>query len=192
MAYQKNYGDKNFELGAFGLWTALYPGRDRSTGQADHYTDLGLDASFQYFAPNKDVFTLNGRYVHEGRRWSASQPLGLVLNPTGELNDLHLDASYYWRDKIGFSFGGFDTWGSSDPVLYAANRTFRPDSSGLVFQLDATPFGNGSPLGDRFNTRFGVQYFVYGAFNGASRNFDGANSNASNNDTVRVFAWVYY
>ncbi len=193
IAYQKNFGDKNFEVGAFGLWASLYPGRDQSVGVADHYSDTGLDASFQYFPPNKDVITVNGRYTHESQRLDASQALGLSQNRTDALNDIRLDASYYWRNQIGGTVGAFNTWGSADTLLYADNRTSKPDSSGFIFQLDGTPFGaGGSPLGPRFNMRVGVQYTLYTRFDGAGPNFDGSGRNASDNNTFRVFTWLAY
>jgi hypothetical protein len=109
------------------------------------------------------------------------------------LNDFRVDASYYWRNKFVLTVEGFDTWGSSDPVLYSANTNPAPDTSGYMIQLDATPWGNGkSPLGPRFNVRVGVQYFGYLSYNGSVSNFDGAGTSASDNNTVRVFTWIAY
>ena len=49
---------------------------------------------------------------------------------------------------IGGSVQLFDTWGSGDALLYADNSNFKPDSSGITFQIDATPWGTDiSPLG---------------------------------------------
>ena len=193
LAYQKNDGDHNFEVGAFLLHANLFPGRDQTTGLADHYTDLGLDASFQRFAANKSVFTLNGRYTHEAQNLDASQALGAAANVGNTLQDVRVDASYYWHNIIGASVGAFDTWGSRDELLYVANRTLRPDSTGLNFQIDATPFGAaGSPLGPRFNMRVGVQYTAYLRFDGAGSDYDGLGHNASDNNTFRVFTWVAY
>ena len=193
IAYQKNLGDQNFEFGAFGMAANLYPGGDQSAGVTDHYDDLGLDGSYQYFAANKDVFTVNARYTYERQRLDASQALGLADNSRNTLNDVRVNASYYWRGQIGATIGAFDTTGSADPGLYPDNRTNKPDSSGVMLQLDGTPFGNaGSPLGPRFNVRVGVQYTAFATFDGASRNFDGAGHNASDNNTLRVFTWVAY
>ena len=83
--------------------------------------------------------------------------------------------------------------GSRDDLLYGANRTLPPDSSGLTLQLDGTPFGGGnSPLGKRFNMRVGVQYTNYFAFDGSGRNYDGLGRNAADNNTLRVFTWIAY
>lgn len=188
VAYQKNYGDHNFELGAFGMDTHIHPGRVDSGGSTDHYTDLGVDGSFQLSGARKDVFTINGRYSYERQRLDGSRALG-----QGNLQDLRVDASYYWRNQIGVTLGGFNTWGSGDDLLYAANRTLRPDSSGLSLQIDGTPFGaGGSPLGPRFNMRVGIQFIDYLRFNGAAADYDGLSHNAGDNNAVRVFTWVAY
>lgn len=193
IAYQKNYGDRNFEVGAFGMAANIYPGHDQNIGLTDHYDDLGLDASDQLFAAKKYVITLNGRYTYERQRLNASQALGLATNVNDTLQDLRFDASYYWHNKIGLTVGAFDTWGSQDSLLYGANSTLRPDSSGAILQLDGTPWGDGgSPLGPRFNMRVGVQYTAYFRFDGAVRNIDGLGRSASDNNTLRVFTWIAY
>ncbi len=193
IAYQNNMGEQNFEVGAFGMQADLNPGRDTTTGLADRYTDIGLDGSYQYYASNKDVFTINARFTYEREKLAASQALGMVTNDHNDLKDLRVDASYYWRNKIGATLGAFDTTGSSDPLLYAANRTLKPDSAGVSLQLDGTPFGGGgSPLGARFNVRVGVQYIAYLEYDGAGRNFDGLGHNAGDNNTLRVFTWIAY
>ncbi|MGI8840046.1 MAG: hypothetical protein ACR2F8_04570 [Caulobacteraceae bacterium] len=193
VAYQKNYGDRNFELGAFAMAANIYPGHDQSVELTDHYDDVGLDGSYQLFAKNKDVLTLNGRYTYERQRLYASEALGLSSNVGDRLEDLRFDISYYFRDKIGLTVGAFDTWGSRDDLLYAANSTARPDSSGATFQIDGTPWGDGgSPLGPRFNMRVGVQYTAYLRFNGAGQNYDGFGRAASDNNTLRVFTWLAY
>lgn len=193
VAYQKNFGDRNFELGAFFMHANLFPGRDDTTGFTDHYTDLGLDASYQLFAANKSVVTINGRYTHEAQRLDASQALGLATSADNSLQDVRADASYYWRNVIGATVGAFNTWGSRDALLYGANRTLQPDSTGLNFQIDGTPFGaGGSPLGPRFNVRVGVQYTAYLRFDGAASNYDGLGHNASDNNTLRAFTWIAY
>jgi len=133
--------------------------------------------------------------VHERQSLAATCALAggdqTCVNNT--LNDVHVDASYYWRDKIGLTVGAFDTTGSANAILYAGNRTLRPDSTGVLLQLDATPWGAGnSPLGKRFNTRVGIQYTAYSQFNGAASNWDGMGSNASDNNTLRLFIWAAY
>ncbi len=180
------------EVGAFGLRADIHPARDRSAGTTDRYSDWGLDASYQLDRRNGDVFSLNGRYLHEDQRLSASCVLAEADGCDARLTDLRADASYYWGGKFGVTFAVFDTTGSSNPFLYPDSRTFSPDSSGVELQVDHTFFGKTSPLGPRFNLRVGVQYTAYAKFDGARKNYDGAGTNASDNDTLRVFTWLAY
>lgn len=193
IAWQKNLGEQNFEVGGFLLDAHIFPGLDRTTGHTDHYTDLGLDASYQYFGGKRNVITLNARYTHERQNLQASQALGLAAYNGQTLQDLRADASFYWHDTIGLTVQAFDTWGSGDALLYAGNANPRPNSSGVLLQLDGTPFGaGGSPLGPRFNMRVGIQYTDYFSFDGAGRNYDGFGRNAADNNIFRLFTWIAY
>ena len=201
VALQEPVGMGVLQVGAFGMRTNIYPGRDRSTGFSDRFTDLGLDASYQTTLRKDDVFTLNARYLHEQQSMDATCALAAIGAGVSSLpgcagnslTDLRADASYYWRDKIGATVAVFDTFGPANAFLYPDNRTFKPDSTGVTFQLDGTPFGGDkSPFGPRFNMRVGVQYTLYTRFNGAGTNYDGAGSNASGANTLRVFTWIAY
>jgi hypothetical protein len=202
VAFQTDLAGGTAEAGAFALKAALWPGRDRSSGLTDRYSDIGVDAS--WIKPlGSDTLTLNGRYTHEKQSLNATCAIGMAdesIDPgplsacaDDTLNEVRADGSYYWHDAIGATISAFDISGSSNPIIYADNRTFRPNSSGLMFQLDGTPFGrSGSPLGPRFNMRVGVQYTVYTRFDGAHSNYDGTGRNASDNNTLRVFTWVAF
>lgn len=201
-AFQTDAGGGTFEVGAFALKAALYPGRDRSSGFTDRFTDVGVDASWIKDLKS-DTLTLNARYTHEKRALNATCALGISDGsiepmPLSEcaddtLNEVRGDISYYWRNTIGFTVSPFSISGSKNPVIYADNRTFHPNSSGVLFQVDGTPFGRGkSPLGPRFNMRVGAQYTIYSKFNGAHDDFDGTGRNASDNNTLRIFTWVAF
>lgn len=192
-AYQKSLGNQNFEIGAFGFAPRLYPGGDKSTGKSDLYVDIGLDASYQFTGDGKNIYALNGRYTHESQRLSASTISGGAANLKNTLNDARVDATYYWHNLIGGTLQVFNTWGSTDANLYADNRTLKPDSTGIALQIDATPFANHpSMLGTRFNIRTGAQYVIYTRFDGAAKDYDSTNRNASDNNTLRVFLWSAY
>ncbi|WP_309605563.1 hypothetical protein [Phenylobacterium sp.] len=194
-AFQTDLQGGTLELGVFGMRTEINPGRDRSTGATDRYTDLGVDASFIRTLESGDVVTVNGRYIRERQELRASCILsgGSGACADTRLNDLRADASYYWRNKIGATVAVFDTFGPANPVIYPGAPNFKPDSSGVTFQLDGTPFGDGtSPFGPRANIRVGLQYTLYTSFDGARSNYDGAGANASNNNTARAFLWIAY
>ncbi len=193
IAYQKTIGEHTVQIGAFGIQSSLYPGLDRSTGTTDRYSDLGLDASEYWGRANGDVFTVNARYTHERQDLRASYIRGASANSKNTLDDMRLDAAYYWRNKLGGTVQLFNETGTADLGLYAANRTGRPTNSGVSFQIDGTPFGGDkSPFGPRFNMRLGVQYTLYSQFDGAASNYDGAGGKASDNNTLRVFTWFAY
>jgi hypothetical protein len=183
------------QIGGFGMGVSIHPGLDRSTGLVDNYTDLGMDASYQIAFKNNDVFSLNGRLLHEQQSLKATCVLaGSTVQACASnfLTDFRADASYYWRDKIGLTVAGFETIGSTNPVLYSSNRTFQPDSQGVMVQIDGTPFGGGDQPHRRINLRVGLQYTAYGLFNGAHHNFDGSGRQASQNNSLRVFTWLAF
>jgi hypothetical protein len=188
VAYQKDFGEQNFEVGAFGFFPSLNPSGDTTTGKTDSYRDFGIDGTYQYMGDGANIYTLNARYTHESQSLDASALLGAAANRSNRLDDFRFDASYYWHNTIGGTVQWFNTWGSADALLYAGNSTFKPDSSGFTFQVDGTPFGEDPPLG-RFGMRVGLQYTIFTKFNGATRNYDGTGRNASDNDTLRLFAW---
>jgi hypothetical protein len=194
-AVQKPLGGGTFEVGGVGLWADIHPGRDRTTGLTDHYSDLGLDASWQKALARGDVVSLNAHYLHEQQRLAASCSLAGAPGPACERNNLdetRLDGSWYWKNKVGLTLGVFDVSGSANPVLLAANRTFRPDSSGFLLQLDGTPFGAAPEPARRLNLRVGLQYAHYGRFDGARHDIDGTGRNAGDNDTLRIFSWFAF
>lgn len=193
-AWQRTLGTGTLEVGAFGLRVDIHPGRDRSTGRTDRFTDVGLDASYLRTLHSGDIVTVNGRYLHEDQALNATCALAAAGDACvhNALTDLSADASYYWRNKYGATLGVFDTFGSANPVVYAGDRTFKPDSAGVTVQLDATPFGGDAQPARRLNVRVGVQYTLYTRFNGARTNFDGSGANASDNNTFRVFTWFAF
>ncbi len=108
-----------------------------------------------------------------------------------DLNEWRVAVRYNWHNKVGFTVSPFSISGSRNFNLYGGNG--RPDSNGIMGQIDFTPWGAGnSPLGPRFNARFGVQYTVYGKFNGMRHNYDLAGANAADNNALRLFTWIAF
>jgi hypothetical protein len=175
----------------FGFFPSLDPGGDFSTGKTDSYSDFGLDGSYQFIGDGENIYAVNFRYTHESQSLAASALLDAAANLHNSLDDIRFDVSYYWHNTLGGSVQFFNTNGSSDELLYADSRTFSPDSTGVTFQIDATPWGSGdAPLGGRLALRVGLQYTMYARFNGAGSNYDGTGRNASDNNTLRIFTWL--
>ena len=194
VAYQTALGGGTAHIGAVVMDASIHPGLDRTTGLRDRFTDVGLDGSYIRTLSKGDVVTFNARYLHERQSLEASCALagGDASCAHNRLNDVRADASYYWRNKIGATVQVFDTTGNANPFLYAGNRTFRPDSTGVMFQLDATPFGDRPQPARRANLRVGLQYTLFTRFNGAQNNFDGAGAQASDNNSLRIFTWLAF
>lgn len=200
IAVQHDVGGGTLEAGVFGMQTDIYPGLDRSLGLTDDYTDIEVDASYIKALASGDTVAVNARYLHEQQNlnYTCATSIGSGYDcPTGNsLTDIRADVSYYWRNKIGGTLQVFNTTGSANPYVYQygnGNLNPKPDSTGVMLQVDGTPFGNGnSPFGARFNMRVGLQYTFYTQFNGAGSNYDGAGGKASDNNTLRVFTWIAY
>ena len=88
------------------------------------------------------------------------------------LNEWRAAVRYTWHDRLGFTLSPFSITGSRNFNVFDGSGS--PNSNGLMGQIDYTfwPASN-RPLGPRFNVRVGLQYTLYGKFNGRHRNFDG-------------------
>lgn len=194
IAYQHPFAGGTAHIGVFAMDSRIHPGLDRETGLTDHYTDVGFDGSYYRPLRNGGVVTFNFRYLHEGQSLGATCALagGDESCRHNHLDDVRADVSYYWRNRVGGTIQLFDTSGTANPFLYAESRTFSPDSTGLMFQIDATPFGGRPQPRRRVNMRVGLQYILYTRFNGAGENFDGLGAKASDNNAVRVFTWFAF
>lgn len=196
IAFQTDLAGGTFEVGGNLLNAAIFPGRDHSSGFTDRYTDWGIDSS--WLKPlGSDSLTANLRFEHEKGNLRASCSLALIGDGSDagcaryQLNEWRAAVRYTWHDKIGFTVSPFGITGSRNFNLYGGNG--RPDSNGVMGQIDFTPWGAGnSPLGPRVNARLGIQYTIYGKFNGRRHNFDGEGANASDNNALRLFTWIAF
>lgn len=197
VAYQTDLAGGTFEVGGNVLKAAIFPGRDRTSGFTDRYTDWGLDASWLKTLGDSDSVTANVRFEHENANLRASCALGEIGDGTDidcgryHLNEWRAAVRYTWHEKVGFTLSPFGITGSRNFNVFEGNG--RPNSNGIMGQIDFTPWGAGnSPLGPRFNARVGVQYTLYGKFNGRRHNFDDEGANASDNNALRLFTWVAF
>lgn len=197
IAYQNDLAGGTFEVGANLLKAAIFPGRDKSSGLTDRYTDWGLDSSWQKTFGKSDALSANIRFEHERGNLRASCALALIGDGSDvgcaqyHLNEWRAAIRYTWHGKVGFTVSPFSIAGSRNFNLYGGNGL--PDSNGVMGQLDFTPWGAGkSPLGPRFNARMGLQYTLYGKFNGRRHNFDLAGANAADNNALRLFTWIAF
>jgi hypothetical protein len=206
VAVEPHWGRNWFEFGAFGIfekvrtWAGVDSNGDgtgnmlpQTLQQADKYTDVAFDTQYQYQGDNYWL-TLRGTYIHEIQKLDGTfnNPAGAgSTNPTNTLNTLRAYASLaYGNDnRIVLTGQYFDTWGSSDPLLYASlnscvlTANCSPNSNGYVAEIDYIPFiTSTAPLWPWANVRLGLQYTYY-------NKFDGTSENAHDNNTLFLFAW---
>jgi hypothetical protein len=197
VAVEPHWGNHWLEFGAFGMSARVHPwtfSMDPTSGfynnetfpQTDRFTDVAFDSQYQYQGPNYWI-TLRGAYIHEDQTLDASFANGLSANPTNVLNTLKMSASLaYGNDnRVVLTGHYFDTWGTSDPLLYEALASgFSPNSNGFIAEIAYIPFINSAaPVWPWANARIGLQYTYY-------NKFDGTTLNAHDNNSLFLYAWI--
>lgn len=183
-AWQHGSRRQYFEVGTYGMSARLYP--RGVEGVTDRYSDIGLDAQYERRVgaarrarPGEQGGTeghvaAHASWTGEWQRLDASLAAGRSANLRNTLRDLRLDASYYAPERVGFTVAYFSVTGSVDDSLYAGYGARRPDSDGVIGELDYLPW---------LNTRFALQYVAYNRFNG---------SRTGDNNTLYLLAWLVF
>ncbi|GAC1652400.1 MAG: hypothetical protein NVS9B15_12930 [Acidobacteriaceae bacterium] len=184
-AWQQNWGSNDLEVGTYGIYMNSFPGA--STGPEDRFVDTALD--FQYERPfAANLLDVHGTFIHEKSDLGATLAAGGTASKSIHLNTLKLDTTYHWTSKYSATGAVFSTAGHSDPLLYApaaltGSNNGSPNSTGYIAQVAYWPVQN---------IDISVNYTGYTKFNGASKNYDGANRNASDNNTVYFALWINF
>jgi hypothetical protein len=191
VALQHQLGDTYVMVGTYGMAGEIYP--TGVTGPTNRYTDVAADAQVE--RPLGDasagrVLIVRSTVIHEKQRLDASVAAAEpgAANATNTLTTFRVNASFQPSGRYDLSLGYFDVSGTRDPILYppdpvTGSASGRPNSSGVVGELDYNPWQN---------VRVGAQYTAYGRFNGASSSYDGAGRRASDNNTLYVFTWLVF
>jgi hypothetical protein len=186
-AYQAQWNRNSLEFGTYGMHVDFYPGGGTPlSGPTNQFTDVAADAQYQFIG-DEHIFTLLSTYIHEDQTLDANFAAG-AANATDTLQTFKIVGNYYYRRKYGLSLGYFDTWGSTDALLYTPDPVIgsnngSPDSDALTAQLSYFPW---------LNTKFVLQYTAYGKFNGASTDYDGSGRSASDNNTLYILGWFNF
>ncbi|MDQ2929916.1 MAG: cytochrome C [Gemmatimonadota bacterium] len=187
LALQHQFGRNYVMLGTYGLSGRLYP--TGVSGPTDQYTDAAADVQVER-QMNQGVLVVRSTFIHEAQTLTAlaggDQPGAANLHNT--LKVFRANASYMPSMRTNFTLGYFNTTGTSDLLLYPAasisgSANGSPQSYGGIGEFDFNAWQN---------TRLGVQYTLYGKFNGGATSYDGAGRNAANNDALFIFAWVAF
>jgi hypothetical protein len=179
---QKQWPGQYLSVGTLGLSARLYP--TGISGLTNNFTDVSIDFQFERMIGDGNL-TAHGLYIHENQDLKATFASGGSSVEKPKLNILRLNANYYFERFLGLALGSFTITGTSDPVLYApdpmvGSRVGKPNTSGLITQLDFVPW---------LNTKFSLQYVIYDKFNGTGTNYDGSGRNASDNNTLYLLSW---
>jgi len=179
VAVEPHWGNHWLEFGAFGMSARIHPWtfttdangfyNNETFAQTDRYNDIGFDSQYQYQGPNYWI-TLRGSYIMENQTLDASS-LNFGTNPTNTLNTFKALASLaYGNDnRVVLTGQYFNTQGSSDATLYAANPGCgcSPNSDGYTFEIAYIPFiSSPAPGWPWANVRVGLQYTYYNKFDG--------------------------
>ena len=183
IALQKNWQGHYISVGHFGFQTKVSP--DVTLPGTDHFTDLGVDLTYQYLANYDHIYEFKTSYIREQQSLYATQPTGAV-NVNQQLGFLGLNAAYTYLQTYGFTFGYNHIYGNTDAILYSNSPTNRPNSEYFTFQFDYVPFGKVATTGlqSYLNLRFTAQYIAYTMMDGGVNNYDGNGRNASDNNTL--------
>ena len=183
-AWEQDWGKHALSFGTYGIWAETHPSGVGKSGPTDTFTDLALDAQYQYISDNH-LASFYTTWIHENRTFNAT----LAANHHDFLDTVRATGSYFYKRMIGGSVQLFSTTGRADSVLYGTGTPVlgsdsgKPNTQGATFELDYLPW---------LNTKLGVQYTAYSKFNGGSHNYDGFGRNASGNNTLYFFIWTAF
>jgi hypothetical protein len=184
-AWQQSLDRNYLEIGTYGIYLNSTPGS--VTGPKDRYVDPSFD--FQYSRPiGANQIDVHGTYMREKSNLGATLGAGGASAAAHHLNAFKVDTVYHWRNRYSATGAAFSTSGTADPLLYApaaltGSNNGSPNSSGYIAQFAYWPVQN---------INIDVNYTGYWKFNGATSNYDGANRNASDNNTVYMALWLSF
>lgn len=195
-AYIKDMHNQAFSVGLIGMNAELRA--VDSSGAGDQFTDIGVDANYQYLGNRTNIVTFDLAYINEDQNLKATYAEGGASDKNATLKQLAATASYYYQNTYGVTARYFNTTGSADPLRYSPTddlgdpiRSGKPDSTGYMLQADWTPFGKEESWKAPYaNVRVGLQYISYSKIDGASKNWDGGGRDAADEDTVSLFLWT--
>lgn len=198
VAYTWNLSNGDVELGAFAFHAARgLVGSDAQghaiavAGPTDKFTDLGIDASYQFLDGGNHIVTINGLYMAERQHLDATYASGGSSNLHDTLQAANVSVAYFYRNTWGTVLAGFVNNGSSDLTLYGNDGS--PNTRGGMAELFWTPFGKAGSWAQPYaNVRVGLQYTWYTRFSGLVTNIDGAGRRASDNDTLYLYTWLSF
>ncbi len=207
-AYEWDWNAQAFHVGALYMQSNVNPvsgvfQTDGSNGR-DHYQDYAFDAGYQYLGDGTHTVTVQGIFTHEdqnleGTTNAFNNANATTFGPKSSLNQIRMNVSYWYQNTYGITLSWANTWGPANPVLYTTGVDMTnsvngsPNSNAFIIEADWVPFGKSdSWMAPWANLKLGIQYTAYTEFNGGHTNYDGFGRNASDNNTLYIFAWMAF
>lgn len=198
-AYEWQWAKSAAHVGAIYMHADVDPATDTfvttNAFGGDHYTDYAFDGGYQFLGDGTHTATFQSIFVHEQQNLRGSAAANGITGSQYSLNQIRANVSYWYKNAYGVTLGWQKTWGPANPVLFVGggSANMKPDSNAFIVEADWVPFGKDDSLWAPFlNMKLGVQYTAYTQFNGGSSNYDGAGTNASDNNTLLLFAWLIF
>lgn len=192
IALQKEVDGHYFELGHYGMIANVFPYNRHGIG-TDTYTDLAMDATYQYLGNLDHIFEVKTTYLRETRDLHASSVLastdaGTPTKLTNYLDTFNINAAYTYLQTYSLNFGYNKTWIHDDQAvnIYGVSGGGNLGSEYFTAELDYIPFGKDSSLlASLLNLRIGLQYIGYTQFNGSQ-------AQAANYNTFLLNGWLAF
>ena len=185
LAYEHNWGRHSLEGGLYGANFKILPGPAGQPlgGPTNQFKDVAEDVQYEY-AGEQHLFSVLATRIHEKQTLDAAFNAVTpgAANLENDLTTIRASATYYYKRKIGGTFGVFKTTGSTD-AIFVGTTNGSPDTKGWIAELNYVPW---------LNTKFSVQYTAYNKYAGLSDNYDTFGRNASDNNTLYILAWLSY
>ena len=193
VAYAHDWGVNSIMVGTYGMVANVYPDNLNTTTPTDRYSDVAVDAQYQYIT---DVHTVTAQttYIWEKQSYNASYPITqetgtgygagpTPANPTDPLRTFKLKGSYYYERKYGATLAYFQTTGSADEGLYGTTRTATPTRPTATATSSSSTTCRSRTSACCCNTRVRQ-------VRRRENNYDGTGRNASDNNTLFFDVWV--
>jgi len=175
LAYTREWGPHNLMIGTSGMVAHVYDGGTDPSDPANlgQFRNTGIDAQYQYLL---DPHTVTAQLAYMQQEQTYSDNAGGASGLTDTNNVLRAKVSYVYQAKYGGILAYFNLTGTT-------NIQSDPATRGITYEAFWTP---------KQNIRIGAQYTAYGKFQGATDNYDGAGRNASDNNSLFLYAWFAY
>lgn len=187
LALQREFSSHSVAAGLLGLNTKVWLDPNDPSMSSDRFRDIAFDAQYQY-VDGAHAFSGQALYMRERQRLTAGFAQRMASNESNSLKTARIGAHYAYRRMLGGGVQVFSTRGSADSVRYGMGPVMgsangRPDTAGLVAELDYLPVEN---------VKLALRRTAYRKFNGGTTDYDGFGRNASDNNNWFLMGWFMF